>query len=140
MIIASNYRVERDYDADIFYAYVGRLENYLNVSELYSIRNIKLHDFSVFGNPLKMNSEKNRNDVCDKYESIWPNIAKQFSSYVDALYEKYMEGIDIKLVCFCKPKRCHADTIVRYIENKCGKTIFSNYIPKFTTKIIDWEM
>lgn len=61
---------------------------------------------SPFGNPFKMNSEEERNEVCDKYEK-YVNSNPQ-------LIEKIKRELKGKhLVCYCAPKRCHADTLLR---------------------------
>jgi hypothetical protein len=58
---------------------------------------------SPYGNPyvMKSKSDAERNYVCDAFEKyILPNLD------VSALRGK-------DLVCFCAPKRCHCDAILR---------------------------
>ena len=54
-----------------------------------------------FGNPYIMRSELDRNLVCDAFEdNILPNLDVT-----------ELKGKD--LICWCAPKRCHADAILR---------------------------
>lgn len=61
---------------------------------------------SPWGNPWLMLNEKYRNAVCELYEEYLqehPELIQQI--------KKQLKGKD--LVCFCAPKRCHGDTILR---------------------------
>jgi hypothetical protein len=56
---------------------------------------------SPYGNPFCIGIDGDRDQVCDRFErEILPTLN------VEALRGK-------DLVCFCKPKRCHADSILR---------------------------
>lgn len=71
-----------------------------------------------WGNPFEMQSEEDRDRVCDQYEE-WVN--QQYRLLDDIRYA--LQGMD--LVCWCAPKRCHADTLLeianRYIYcDVCG--------------------
>lgn len=74
----------------------------------------------MLGNKFYMHSEIERNEVCEKYE-IWfkEQIEKQNKLVIDELkrlktiYEKYGQ---LRLFCWCYPKRCHAETIQKFIE------------------------
>ena len=61
-----------------------------------------------WGNPFHMHSEVARNLVCDQYEN-WIMAPEQLSDRVAIRRE--LRGKD--LVCWCAPKRCHADTLLR---------------------------
>lgn len=55
---------------------------------------------SPYGNPYIIGKDGDRDDVCDKFEqNVLPTLD------VSALRGK-------DLVCFCKPKRCHCDSIL----------------------------
>jgi len=54
-----------------------------------------------YGNPYVMKSEWERNWVCDQFEK---NI-------LPTLDVSELRGKD--LICWCAPKRCHADAILR---------------------------
>ena len=55
---------------------------------------------SPYGNPFIISTVMNRDDVCDKFE-------QEVLPYLDV---NDLKGKD--LVCFCKPKRCHGDSIL----------------------------
>lgn len=61
---------------------------------------------SKFGNPFAMVSEAERDHVCDAYET-WL-LAKP---ELVAAAKHELKGKD--LVCWCAPRRCHADTLLR---------------------------
>lgn len=59
---------------------------------------------SKWGNPFIIGIDGNRNEVCDKFEKqILPNL-------------DVSELIGKDLICFCKPLRCHGDSIIEKIE------------------------
>lgn len=66
---------------------------------------------TIFGNPYEMKSEKDRDRVCDLYEI---HARKMMNSvwFVEEL--KKLKGKD--LVCWCYPKRCHAETLIKLCE------------------------
>lgn len=70
---------------------------------------------SRWGNPFKMNSEADRDHVCEAYEGHLVNLLHQekamgIQDTGRALAE--LHGKD--LVCYCAPKRCHGDVLVKY--------------------------
>lgn len=78
------------------------------------------------GNPFVMKnySDEERNRVCDEYE-VWfnkqiednnPKVMKE----LDKIMEILKRDDIIILGCFCAPKRCHGDTIKRYLMNSLG--------------------
>lgn len=74
---------------------------------------------TALGNPFVMNGEAERNFVCDQYELYFqgklfdndPAFMKELNRLYQAAKSK-----DIVLGCFCSPKRCHGDTIKRYLD------------------------
>ena len=101
--------------------YCGRKSSYLPEHGL---------DFSKLGNPFWMSNESKRDEVCDKYENYFNSIVwstpfdsdgsndDEFITSLDLLVKLHKICGDINLVCFCAPKRCHCDTIKKYIDNK----------------------
>ncbi len=65
------------------------------------------------GNPFQMNSEEDRNKVCDSYEEHYAYCIEQSitKAIVRRMAKRLVEGKTIALFCHCAPKRCHADTI-----------------------------
>lgn len=64
---------------------------------------------SPYGNPFIIDKNHSRDDVCDRFEM----------EILPTLYLKPLIGKD--LVCFCKPKRCHGDSIIKRIQELYGK-------------------
>ena len=64
---------------------------------------------SEWGNPFIMrnDSEEERNRVCEEFEEMvknWPP---------SKIVEMYRALKGTNLACWCAPKRCHADTLLR---------------------------
>lgn len=62
---------------------------------------------SKWGNPFKIGPDGTRVDVINKYE----NWLKTQSELIDSIDEL----IDRNLLCFCKPKACHGDVLVKVL-------------------------
>jgi hypothetical protein len=60
---------------------------------------------SKWGNPFVIDKDGGRIDVCDKYE-LWFCDQPELMASLDEL-----KGKD--LVCFCAPKKCHGDFLLR---------------------------
>jgi hypothetical protein len=59
-----------------------------------------------WGNPFVIGKDGDRDSVCDKYEQYVlsnPELVRRIKTE--------LRGKD--LVCFCKPKRCHGDFLLR---------------------------
>lgn len=61
---------------------------------------------SLYGNPFVIGKDGNRDEVCDKYEQYLLNNPQLLQAV-----KTNLKGRDV--VCFCAPKRCHGDTLVR---------------------------
>ena len=61
---------------------------------------------SLYGNPFVIGKDGNRDEVCDKYEQYLLNNPPLLQAV-----KTNLKGRDV--VCFCAPKRCHGDTLVR---------------------------
>ena len=74
---------------------------------------------SPLGNPFAMRSESERDKVCDQYEAWFKDkVAQNDPSVMNELRRLYRlskQG-DVVLGCFCAPKRCHGQTIKRFID------------------------
>ena len=67
---------------------------------------------SFLGNQFVIGVDGDRDEVCDKFEVYFLERVKndpEFAKAVLALRGK-------TLGCFCRPKRCHLDTVVKWIE------------------------
>lgn len=63
---------------------------------------------SKWGNPFKAGKDGTRSEVIAMYEQY----IMQTPSLLNALHE--LEGKD--LVCWCKPKACHGDVLLRMVK------------------------
>jgi len=65
-------------------------------------------DLSILGNPFWMNSEAERDDVCNKYRAHLYDHIKRNTTVAAALR---LIPDDAVLGCFCAPRRCHCHSI-----------------------------
>jgi hypothetical protein len=77
---------------------------------------------SLLGNPFKMIDESERDLVCEKYEKYFYEQIEVVKNEVmlkelRIIYKQALDG-DVNLGCYCSPKRCHCDTIKRFVEHK----------------------
>lgn len=87
---------------------------------------IKVDRSSPLGNPYMMHNESERDTVCDWYDDYFYDIVGNLHSisknnrFVDKLESIFelAKTEDITLLCWCYPKRCHAETIKRYLEER----------------------
>lgn len=74
------------------------------------------------GNPFFMKDESQRDEVCDKYKEwfysvlFYNNLNYEFINYLKKLLKHYKQFGEITLICWCAPKRCHAETIKEWLE------------------------
>lgn len=95
---------------------IGRVkQNKLNAENIYIGRG------SPLGNPYPINAHQDRNTVCDKYEIYLRKVLQDKSSpqYAEMLrlLELHKSGVNLHLQCFCKPLRCHGDTIKAILQS-----------------------
>lgn len=66
---------------------------------------------SPFGNPYEIGRDGTRDDVCNKYAILFKKRLQDpdFRARVLALKGK-------RLGCWCKPNRCHVDTIKKFLD------------------------
>lgn len=60
-------------------------------------------------------------EAFDKYFDAMYGVDEELTQAFDEIYEKYKEGNDIYLQCFCKPHACHGDVIARKLQEKLVK-------------------
>jgi len=65
----------------------------------------KVDRSTPYGNPFIMTNESQRDKVCDQFEA-W--IRQPLQAKIRAQAKADLKGCD--LLCWCAPKRCHADT------------------------------
>lgn len=93
---------------------------------------VKVDRSSILGNPFHMANESQRKYVCEQYEEYFYETMKQEGC---AFYNRVMELIEIakkygklELFCWCAPRRCHAQTIKKYIEEHVSVFDYSELI------------
>lgn len=73
------------------------------------------------GNPFVMKTEDDRDRVCDLYaqwfEEKISSSDVEVKKQIDAIVCDGSQSGVIRLGCYCSPKRCHADTIAKYLRN-----------------------
>ena len=74
---------------------------------------------SSLGNPFVIDPEHSRERVCEMYEAHFDaKVRERNPEFMDALayiYRLAQQG-DVYLECFCAPKRCHGDTIKKFLD------------------------
>ena len=98
---------------------------------------------SVLGNPytdkplkgtLAVFKAKNREEAIKKYDTYFDaqyGRNKAFTEVIDEIYEKYKNGEDIYLECYCgtgdgKNKRCHGEVIAEKLQKRLLKEHINN--------------
>lgn len=93
---------------------------------------------SSLGNPYPAKTGKDRDEACDKYESWFSNSVsfeelkslKTYKKFVPSnpqtgmifqIYRRLEVEREVFLMCTCKPKRCHCDTIKSFLEESYSK-------------------
>lgn len=96
----------------------------------------KPYDFIVdrtspLGNPFFMKDESYRDNVCNKYQIFFnkqingsSTSSKQFIKELQKLIQAYKQYGQLRLFCWCSPKRCHSETIREFILEKINKEQF----------------
>lgn len=83
---------------------------------------VRVDRASVLGNPYHMENESQRDYVCELYEEYFTakmsDTSSIFYKEVERLYSIFKQYGKLELFCWCTPKRCHAETIKKYIEAK----------------------
>lgn len=74
---------------------------------------------SIWGNPFKMASEADRKRVIIEYEK-WLRSKPELLKQLHELKGK-------RLGCFCKPKACHGDVLVGFVEQMNDDGCFGYY-------------
>lgn len=81
---------------------------------------VRVDRSSVLGNKFYMKDETFRNEVCDKYEIYFNekirNNDELFLKELRRLYCIYKKYGKLRLFCWCYPRRCHAETIKKFLE------------------------
>ena len=79
----------------------------------------KIDRTTPLGNPFIVNGEPKRDWSCDQYDNNFEDMIKKpkVKDYLDSLIATYKIYGKLRLFCWCAPKRCHGETIKRYLED-----------------------
>ena len=64
---------------------------------------------------------RTREEAIERYDAYFDRMYKgnaPFKFIIDEIYEKYKNGEDIYLECYCKPLPCHGDIIKDKLEKR----------------------
>lgn len=78
---------------------------------------VRVDRASILGNPYFMADESERDKVCDEYNN-WFEYEKdgKLKSELLRIRTILQEHGQLRLFCWCAPKRCHAETIKKWLE------------------------
>lgn len=88
---------------------------------------------NILGNPYSHLDEdkclaiykcKDRDEAVNNYAIYFDTMYghnKEFTDIIDEIYEKYKNGEEIYLGCWCSPKRCHGDIIKEKLQQRLIK-------------------
>ena len=74
---------------------------------------------STLGNPYALKNESDRLIVIEQYRRwLWQQIQIKSKVYQELLTiaTRIKSGTKIRLICFCSPKPCHGDIVVKSIN------------------------
>jgi hypothetical protein len=81
------------------------------------------------GNPATMLNESERDSVCEKHiihtKKEWKIINSPLRNEIIRLATLYANGQNLALQCFCAPRRCHGNYLVKLIKWVAEKIINS---------------
>lgn len=76
--------------------------------------NVPVDRSSTLGNPFPVANGRTRDEACDMYEVHFrTNLTND--PLVLRMLASLRGGHDVHLQCWCHPKRCHAETIARFL-------------------------
>ena len=119
----------------MIYVYNRNVEDFSVMDNNYPI----YRGVSILGNPYThlpvkgtkaMFQCKTREEAIEKYDKYFDimygnNI--EFTKIIDEMYEKYKNGEDIYLECYCKPQSCHGEVIAEKLQKRLIKEKYKTY-------------
>ena len=119
----------------MIYVYNRNVEDFSVMDNNYPI----YRSVSILGNPYThlpvkgtkaMFQCKTREEAIEKYDKYFDimygnNI--EFTKIIDEMYEKYKNGEDLFLECYCKPQPCHGDIIAKKLQEMFIKEKYKTY-------------
>lgn len=77
---------------------------------------VRIDRKSIVGNPFYMETEDERNKVCNEFETHLLRNRKYYEYHLNLLLNIYKKYGKLRLFCWCVPKRCHGESIVKELE------------------------
>lgn len=119
----------------MIYVYNRNVESFSVMDNNYPI----YRGASILGNPYThlpvkdtkaMFQCKTREEAIEKYDKYFDlmygrNV--EFTKVIDEMYQKYKNGEDIFLECYCKPEPCHGDIIAKKLQEMSIKEKYKTY-------------
>ena len=115
----------------MIHVYNTKFEDHTNSDNTYYIGRSKAGN--VLGNPYTHNGKRSnlaklsfrtRDEAIKAYSLYYDAMYgsdEEFTKVIDEIYEKYKNGEEIYLQCFCKPEACHGDIIVEKLQQRLLK-------------------
>lgn len=103
----------------------GKRDGFVGTNKIYIGRKnaAKGLQASPLANPYPIVKDRDRDAVVELYRRwLWEVVKSGKSGYNSGAYSELLrianlsQSEDVKLVCYCKPKKCHGDVIVRCIK------------------------
>ena len=110
----------------MIYVYNRNVESFSVMENNYPI----YRGASILGNPYThlpvkdtkaMYQCKTREEAIEKYDKYFDIMYggnAEFTRVVDEMYEKYKNGENLFLECYCKPQPCHGDIIAKKLQER----------------------
>lgn len=110
----------------MIYVYNRNVEDFSMLENNYHI----YRGASILGNPYThlpvkdtkaMYQCKTREEAIEKYDKYFDIMYggnAEFTRVVDEMYEKYKNGENLFLECYCKPQPCHGDIIAKKLQER----------------------
>lgn len=88
---------------------------------------------SILGNPythkqlqgtLAIYQTRTREEAIERYDGYFDlqySCNKEFKAILDEMFEKYKNGEDIYLECYCHPLQCHGNIIAKKLQKRLLK-------------------
>ena len=105
----------------------------ITIENLRKCKPDKPYDFyidrrSPVGNPFVLKDETGRDDACDFYEEYFNRMLRfdniEFNNYLNIMLKTLEVYGKLRLFCWCSPKRCHGETIRKYLNSKFDGPLF----------------
>lgn len=100
-----------------------------------------VHRPNILGNPYshlpksnslyKTGSREEAINKCERYLKLHLGTNDEIDNEIVRLCEEYMDVGELHLICFCRPKRCHADVIAKIVKALVGKETIDKFDGNF---------